>query len=106
MKSIGKKWKDTGFNLHHRFYKEPLTLEENVARRPSGIDPDQWIWFLQYSKDKKTQERKRSRGELWTLTHKRKDKTYMNAATKIIGEEIERMARQRKFQKLIHLHKC
>ena len=55
MKSIGKTWKDTRCSLYHSFYKESLTFEENVARRPGGIDLDQWTWFLQYRKDKKTQ---------------------------------------------------
>ncbi|XP_060203412.1 uncharacterized protein LOC132631732 [Lycium barbarum] len=129
MKSIGKTWKNTRCSLYHRFYKESLTFEENVARRPGGIDLDQWTWFLQYRKDKKTQkmckqnaenrrkqtythtngskslprrkaeeERKHgrpmSRGELWPLTHKRKDSTYMNEAAKLIGEQIERIESQ------------
>ncbi|XP_060186733.1 uncharacterized protein LOC132616141 isoform X5 [Lycium barbarum] len=129
MKSIGKTWKDTRCSLYHSFYKESLTFEENVARRPGGIDLDQWTWFLQYRKDKKTQkmykqnaenrrkqtythtngskslprrkaeeEHKRgrpmSRGELWPLTHKRKDSTYMNEAAKLIGEQTERIESQ------------
>ncbi|XP_060213431.1 uncharacterized protein LOC132640717 isoform X2 [Lycium barbarum] len=40
MKSIGKTWKNTRCSLYHRFYKESLTFEENVARRPGGIDLD------------------------------------------------------------------
>ncbi|XP_060211284.1 uncharacterized protein LOC132638411 isoform X1 [Lycium barbarum] len=44
------------------------------------------------------EERKRgrpmSRGELWPLTHKRKDSTYMNEAAKLISEQIERIESQ------------
>ncbi|XP_060186727.1 uncharacterized protein LOC132616141 isoform X3 [Lycium barbarum] len=35
-----------------------------------------------------------SRGELWPLTHKRKDSTYMNEAAKLIGEQTERIESQ------------
>lgn len=55
MKSMGKTWKDTRHNLFHQFYKDTLSMEENIAKRPAGIDEDHWRLFLEYRLSDKTQ---------------------------------------------------
>ncbi|KAL4287191.1 hypothetical protein AHAS_Ahas19G0161500 [Arachis hypogaea] len=45
---IEKIWKELRNNLLHKFYDERKSLEENAKHKPSGINAQQWKWFLQY----------------------------------------------------------
>ncbi|RYQ89290.1 hypothetical protein Ahy_B09g096009 isoform C [Arachis hypogaea] len=56
LKNLGKVWKDTRHRLFHQFYDGTLSIEENIARRPSRIDENHWRWFIDYRLSKKTRE--------------------------------------------------
>ncbi|RYR73493.1 hypothetical protein Ahy_A02g007853 [Arachis hypogaea] len=79
--------------LYHHCYDLELSLEENIENRPPGIISDHWRWFLNYRNSEETQserqERRVSRGELYLLTHKRANGSYVHDAAQAIGERIE-----------------
>ncbi|RYQ92142.1 hypothetical protein Ahy_B09g098292 [Arachis hypogaea] len=56
MKRIGKNWKDTRHNLHHKCYKETRTYEENLEHRLKGIEENEWKQFLNYHQKEETKE--------------------------------------------------
>ncbi|RYR13351.1 hypothetical protein Ahy_B04g070395 isoform G [Arachis hypogaea] len=60
---LGRAWKDTRNHLYHYFYKEDLTLEQNIKGRPPGITADHWRWFLDYRNSKETKEKCRKNVE-------------------------------------------
>ncbi|MED6122212.1 hypothetical protein PIB30_117303 [Stylosanthes scabra] len=128
LKSLGKVWKNTRHRLFHQFYDDTMSIEENIARRPSRIDENHWRWFIDYRLSKKTREickknaenrkkqrfthtggsksiarrkdeeerqsgRRISRGEMWTLVHKRRDGSYINNEAQVIGEKIANVER-------------
>ncbi|RYR39695.1 hypothetical protein Ahy_A09g045277 isoform D [Arachis hypogaea] len=97
LKNLGKVWKDTRHRLFHQFYDHTLSIEENIARRPSRIDENHWRWFIDYRLSKKTRERqcgrRISRGEMWTIVHKRKDGSYIHNEAQVIGEKITSIER-------------
>ncbi|XP_020978278.1 uncharacterized protein LOC110271615 [Arachis ipaensis] len=45
---IGRSWRNTRNLLFHKVYDKELTFEENVNRKPPGIDGNHWKWFLEY----------------------------------------------------------
>ena len=55
MKRIGKAWKDTRHCLFHEFYNSTLSMEQNVANRPPGIDENHWRLFIEYRSNEKIQ---------------------------------------------------
>ncbi|RYR13349.1 hypothetical protein Ahy_B04g070395 isoform E [Arachis hypogaea] len=63
LKMLGRAWKDTRNHLYHYFYKEDLTLEQNIKGRPPGITADHWRWFLDYRNSKETKEKCRKNVE-------------------------------------------
>nr|XP_025678862.1 uncharacterized protein LOC112778792 [Arachis hypogaea] len=57
MKRIGKNWKDTRHNLHHKCYKETRTYEENLEHRLKGIEENEWKQFLNYHQKEETKKK-------------------------------------------------
>ncbi|KAL4330764.1 hypothetical protein AHAS_Ahas13G0432700 [Arachis hypogaea] len=45
---LGKIWKEERNHLFHKVYDEEESYEVNAKRNPSGIDAQQWRWFLYY----------------------------------------------------------
>ncbi|RYR24454.1 hypothetical protein Ahy_B02g057957 [Arachis hypogaea] len=77
MKRIRKIWKDTRHHLYHRYYKETRTYEENLKHHPKGIEENEWKKFIDYRQKEDTKEKEQGRhvgrGELFIMTHKKKD---------------------------------
>ncbi|RYR08165.1 hypothetical protein Ahy_B05g075726 [Arachis hypogaea] len=106
-----------------KVYDEEESFEENAKRKPSGIDAQQWRWFLNYrlkestkkkcrqnapnrlkqlythtggskttarlrDEEEKKQQRRISRGEMFIMTHKKRDGSYMNDDARVVGREI------------------
>ncbi|KAL4381539.1 hypothetical protein AHAS_Ahas04G0143600 [Arachis hypogaea] len=46
LQPIGQK--EARNHLFHKVYDEEESFEENAKRKPSGIDAQQWRWFLNY----------------------------------------------------------
>ncbi|KAL4300230.1 hypothetical protein AHAS_Ahas17G0180100 [Arachis hypogaea] len=72
--------------------KKRKSFEENPKRNPSGINAQQWKWFVNYrfkeSTKEKKQRRRISRGEMFIVTHKKRDGLYMNDDAHVIGVSI------------------
>ncbi|XP_052116441.1 uncharacterized protein LOC127746614 [Arachis duranensis] len=90
---IGRSWKNARNHLFHKVYDEELTFEQNIKRKPPGIEANHWKKFIQYRLDEDTQEKCRKmpliiqsncthipkgrpigRGEGWTMSHKKRMK--------------------------------
>ncbi|XP_025665291.1 uncharacterized protein [Arachis hypogaea] len=92
LKRIGKNWKD------HRCYKETRTYEENLRHHPKGIDKNEWKKFVDYRQREDTKEREQGRpvgrGELFIMTHKKKDGSYIHPEARVVSEAIANVERQ------------
>ncbi|XP_057730388.1 uncharacterized protein LOC130945697 [Arachis stenosperma] len=126
---IGNSWRNVRNHLFHKVYDEELTFDQNLKRKPAGIEANHWKKFLEYrlsedTKEKckknaanrskqlythtggsKTMARKRheeelrqgrpiGRGEGWTMSHKKKNGSYMNEDARLVGEAIEHIENQ------------
>nr|XP_025692531.1 uncharacterized protein LOC112794765 [Arachis hypogaea] len=54
---IGRSWKNARNHLFHKVYDKELTFEENLKRKPAGIEANHWKKFIQYRLDEDTQEK-------------------------------------------------
>ncbi|RYQ96384.1 hypothetical protein Ahy_B08g092126 [Arachis hypogaea] len=85
---IGNNWKDTRHNLYHKCYKETRTFEENLKHRLSGIEENQWKWFLEYRQKEETNEKDQGRpvgrGEFFIITHKKKNGLYIHPDAHVV----------------------
>ncbi|XP_025628324.1 uncharacterized protein [Arachis hypogaea] len=88
MQRIGKNWKDTRHNLH-KCYKETRTFKENLKHRPSGIEENEWKRFLEYRQKEETKEKEQGRsvgrGELFIITHKKKNGSYIHPDARVVS---------------------
>nr|XP_025635495.1 uncharacterized protein LOC112729537 [Arachis hypogaea] len=50
-------WRNSRNHLFHKIYDEELTFEENIKRKPVGIEANHWKKFLQYRMDDDTKEK-------------------------------------------------
>ncbi|XP_016168840.1 uncharacterized protein LOC107611427 [Arachis ipaensis] len=57
LQRIGNCWRNSRNHLFHKVYDEELTFEENIKRKPVGIEANHWKKFLQYRLDDDTQEK-------------------------------------------------
>ncbi|RYR08169.1 hypothetical protein Ahy_B05g075734 [Arachis hypogaea] len=112
LQRIGSCWRNSRNHLFHKVYEKELTFEENIKRKPAGIEVNHWKKFLQYRLDDDTKEKCRKnainrskqqythtggattgrpigRGEGWTMSHKKKNGKYMNEEARLVGEAIE-----------------
>ncbi|RYR04344.1 hypothetical protein Ahy_B06g084034 [Arachis hypogaea] len=98
LKRIGKNWKDSRHHLFHRCYKQIRTYEENLKHHPKGIDKNDWKKFVDYRLNEETQEREQGRlvgrGELFIMTHKKKDGSYIHPNARVVSEAIVNVERQ------------
>nr|XP_025608041.1 uncharacterized protein LOC112701506 [Arachis hypogaea] len=120
---LGKNWKEARNHLFHKVYDEKESFEVNAKRNPSGIDAQQWRWFIHYrlkestkkmckqnsqnrskqlythtggskttarlrDEEEKKQQRRISRGEMFIMTHKKRDGSYMNDDARVVGEAV------------------
>ncbi|RYQ83282.1 hypothetical protein Ahy_B10g101934 [Arachis hypogaea] len=91
---IGRSWRNTRNHLFHKVYDKELTFEENLKCKPSGIDANHWKWFIEYRLKEDTQGRAIGRGEIWTMSHKKNNGSYMNEDARVVGEVIEHIESQ------------
>ncbi|MED6209242.1 hypothetical protein PIB30_052818 [Stylosanthes scabra] len=98
---VGKILEGYKGNLFHKFYDNSKSLAENVEHRClEGIEKDDWQAFLEYhleedmllythvggskslarrtEKEEIRHGRHFSRGEMWTMVHRRKDGSYIH----------------------------
>ncbi|RYR08083.1 hypothetical protein Ahy_B05g075632 [Arachis hypogaea] len=98
MKRIGKNWKDTRHHLYDRCYKEIRTYEKNLEHRSKGIVENEWKKFIDYCQKEETKEKEQGRlvgrGELFILTHKKKDGSYIHPDARVVSEAIANVERQ------------
>ncbi|XP_057730149.1 uncharacterized protein LOC130945453 [Arachis stenosperma] len=98
LKRIGKNWKDSRHHLFHRCYKQIKTYEENFQHHPKGIDKNDGKKFVDYRLNEETQEREQGRpvgrGELFIMTHKKKDGSYIHPDARVVSEAIANVERQ------------
>ncbi|XP_016199229.1 uncharacterized protein LOC107640195 [Arachis ipaensis] len=93
LQRIGSCWRNSRNHLFHKVYDEELTFEQNIKRKPVGIEANHWKKFLQYRLDEDTKEQRQGRpigrGKGWTMSHKKKNGKYMNEEARLVGEAIE-----------------
>ncbi|XP_057758641.1 uncharacterized protein LOC130979256 [Arachis stenosperma] len=98
MKRIGKIWKESRHHLYHRCYKEIRTYEENLKHHPKGIEENEWKKFIDYRQKEETKEKDQGRpvgrGELFIMTHKKKDGSYIHPDARVVSEAIANIERQ------------
>ncbi|XP_072080999.1 uncharacterized protein [Arachis hypogaea] len=106
-KMLGRAWKETRNKLYHHCYDPELSLAANIENRPDGITEKckknaenrskQLYTHTGGSKslarlreeESERQGRTVSRGELYLLTHKRTNGSYIHDAARAIGERNE-----------------
>ncbi|XLU77739.1 hypothetical protein S245_001160, partial [Arachis hypogaea] len=54
VQKIGSCWRNSRNHLFHKVYDEELTFEQNIKRKPPGIEANHWKKFLQYRLDEDT----------------------------------------------------
>ncbi|XLS93176.1 hypothetical protein HN51_069184, partial [Arachis hypogaea] len=54
LQRIGNCWRNSRNYLFHKVYDEELTFEENIKRKPAGIEANHWKKFLEYRLDDDT----------------------------------------------------
>ncbi|RYQ85604.1 hypothetical protein Ahy_B10g105169 [Arachis hypogaea] len=54
LQRIGSCWRNSRNHLFHKVYDEELTFEQNIKRKPAGIEANHWKKFLQYRLDEDT----------------------------------------------------
>ncbi|XP_025685566.1 uncharacterized protein [Arachis hypogaea] len=105
---IGRSWRNVRNHLFHKVYDKELTFEENLKRKPAGIEEKCRKNAINRSKQlythtggSKTMTRKKheegrpiGRGEVWTMSHKKKNGSYMNEDARVVGEAIEHIESQ------------
>ncbi|MED6170656.1 hypothetical protein PIB30_033129 [Stylosanthes scabra] len=105
LKSLGKSWKEVRNKLLHDYYDPRKTLEQNVNARPKGIDEDHWRRKNAANRSKqlythtsgsksmarwrhdesRQQGRDVSRDEVWMMTHKKIDGSYIHQDAQVIS---------------------
>ncbi|XP_016192133.1 uncharacterized protein LOC107633014 [Arachis ipaensis] len=86
---IASSWRNARNHLFNKVYDEELTFAENLKRKPAGIEANHWRKFLEYRLNEDTQGKTIGRGEGWTMSHKKKNGSYMNEDARLVGEAIE-----------------
>ncbi|MED6118943.1 hypothetical protein PIB30_007448 [Stylosanthes scabra] len=90
---LGKMWRDTRGNLFNKLYDDTKSIDDNVKHCcPEEIDQNDWKAFIEYRLEEDTLVRKHgrhaSRGEMWTMVHRRNDGSYIHDDARSIGEVI------------------
>ncbi|XLS61873.1 hypothetical protein HN51_016101, partial [Arachis hypogaea] len=45
---IGNSWRNARNHLFHKVYDEELTFDQNLKRKPAGIEANHWKKFIEY----------------------------------------------------------
>ncbi|KAL4396463.1 hypothetical protein AHAS_Ahas01G0094400 [Arachis hypogaea] len=53
---LEKIWKEARNHLYHKCYDEQMSWEENLKKKPSRINIQQWRWFVNYRLKESTKE--------------------------------------------------
>ncbi|KAL4316337.1 hypothetical protein AHAS_Ahas15G0275000 [Arachis hypogaea] len=84
--------------LWNEFYDLRLSKTEIINNTPEDIAPDQWALFVEYRLKPGTQTEETgkevSRLQIWDITHKKIDGSYVNEKAKDIAEKIEAYSNQ------------
>ncbi|RYR24097.1 hypothetical protein Ahy_B02g057590 [Arachis hypogaea] len=101
LQRIRSYWRNSRNHLFHKVYDEELTFEENIKRKPVGIEANHWKKFLQYWLDDDTKEKCRKNavnrskqqythtGGSKTMARKRHEKISVNPDLTCLQEAIE-----------------
>ncbi|KAL4287278.1 hypothetical protein AHAS_Ahas19G0170200 [Arachis hypogaea] len=95
LQSLGKKWREHRIKLWNDFYDPRLSKTEIINNAPEDIAPDQWLWGSAKSIARRRAELTEetgievSRVQMWDITHKKIDGSYVNENAKEIEEKIE-----------------
>ncbi|MED6128960.1 hypothetical protein PIB30_103112 [Stylosanthes scabra] len=90
---LEKLWRDTRGNLFNKLYDDTKSIDDNVKHRcPKEIDQKDGKAFIEYRLEADILVRKHgrhiSRGEMWTMVHKRNDGFYIHDDARAIGKAI------------------
>ncbi|RYQ97868.1 hypothetical protein Ahy_B08g093941 [Arachis hypogaea] len=89
-KKMSKASKEYAFD-QVKVYDGELTFEENIKRKPTRIEADHWKKFFQYRLDEDTKEQRQGRpigrGEGWTMSHKKRNSSYMNEDARLVRSQ-------------------
>ncbi|RYR03554.1 hypothetical protein Ahy_B06g082592 isoform E [Arachis hypogaea] len=90
LQSLGKKWREHRIKLWSEFYDPRLSKTEIINNTPEDIALDQWALFVEYRLKPETQTEETgkevSRVQMWDITHKKIDGSYVNEKAKEIAE--------------------
>ncbi|KAL2340235.1 hypothetical protein Fmac_008175 [Flemingia macrophylla] len=90
MFKIAKQWREYRIKLWNEFYDPLLSRNDLIKNVPEGLSMDQWALFVDYRLKPSTMKietgRTIGRGEMWKITHKRKNGSYVNDEAMEIGE--------------------
>ncbi|XP_057730649.1 uncharacterized protein LOC130945982 [Arachis stenosperma] len=110
---IGNSWRNARNHLFHKVYDEELTFDQNLKRKPAGIEEKckKMLLIIQsnctHIPEKLRQGRPIGRGEEWTMSHKKKNGSYMNEDARLVGEAIEHIESQDPSSKeFSYMYKC
>ncbi|KAL2337631.1 hypothetical protein Fmac_012077 [Flemingia macrophylla] len=89
MFKIAKQWREYRIKLWNEFYDPLLSRNDLIKNVPEGLSMDQWALFVDYrlkpSIMKIETGRTIGRGEMWKITYKRKNGSYVNDEAMEIG---------------------
>ncbi|RYR49326.1 hypothetical protein Ahy_A07g035785 [Arachis hypogaea] len=93
LQSLGKKWREHRIKLWNEFYDPRLSKTEIINNTPEDIALDQWALFVEYRLKSETQteetEKEVSRVQMWDITHKKIDGSYVNEKAKEIAVRLK-----------------
>ncbi|MED6137689.1 hypothetical protein PIB30_067291 [Stylosanthes scabra] len=87
LKKLGKNWKDTRSNLFNTFYDDTKSEDENEKCKKNVENRSKQVYIhtggsktlaRQREEEERAQGKKFSRGEIWTMTHKKSDSSYIH----------------------------
>ncbi|MED6168949.1 hypothetical protein PIB30_016636 [Stylosanthes scabra] len=94
--------------LWNEFHDPRFSKTQLIKNVPANIAADQWALYVEYRLKPETQKdetgKKVSRVEMWGITHKKKDGSYVNEQAKEIAEKIEAHCTQQSVDSTINSH--
>ncbi|RYR48874.1 hypothetical protein Ahy_A07g034960 [Arachis hypogaea] len=92
--------------FHFKFYDPRLSKTEIINNTLEDVAPDQWALFVEYRLKPETQTEETgkevSRVQMWDITHKKIDGSYVNENAKEIAEKIEAYSSQQAVESTIN----
>ncbi|KAL4306673.1 hypothetical protein AHAS_Ahas16G0201800 [Arachis hypogaea] len=103
---LGKRWREHRKKLWNEFYDPRLSKTEIINNTPEDIASDQWALFVEYHLKPETQTedtgKEVSRVQMWDITHKKIDGSYVNEKAKEIAEKIEAYSSQQAVESTVN----